>query len=110
MNISAVCDLPNLIVKLERLSKKINVSIAEYPLLKAGDSNQCVDFAKRVIFYVAKEAASDMISRRCTEQSPNKRVVLALYDILREKERKSQSISAEQFLGEVVFCRNKNKI
>ena len=83
MNISAVSDLPNLLVKLERISKKINVSVNEYPLLRTGNPSHCVDFAKRVIFYVAKEAAADMIARRCTEQSPNKRIVLALFDILR---------------------------
>ena len=83
MNINSAIDIPNLMIKLERLSRKIGLNVSDYQLLNTGDPTQCVEFVKHVLFYVAKEVASDMIARRCTELSPDKRIVLAFFDMLR---------------------------
>lgn len=92
-------DVQNTLQKLERSSRKIGMSTNTYPLLASGDPSHCLEFAKHLLFYVSKEVASEMISRRCTEQSPDKRIVLSFFDILREKSKASPPISAEQFLN-----------
>jgi hypothetical protein len=101
MNINASADVANLTIKLSRLTRKIGINTHDYPLLSTGNPIQCLELAKRMVFYVVKEVAQDMINRRITDQSPDKRVVLAIFDVLRESTKKSQNtISADQFLAD----------
>jgi len=101
MNLNNSADISNIAIKLSRLARKIGVNTNDYPLLVSGNPAQCLEFSKRVVFFVVKEVAQDMINRRITEQSPDKRVVFALFDMLRESAKKSQNtISADQFLSD----------
>lgn len=101
MNINHSTDVADITIKLSRLARKIGINTNDYPLLGSGNPSQCLEFAKRIVFYVVRDVAQDMINRRITEQSPDKRVVLAIFDMLRESAKKSvNTISADQFLLE----------
>ncbi len=103
MNIH-IGDISNSIQKLDRIARKLKLNIQQYPLLRIGDVIQCVEFIKHILFHVDKDLAAEILSRGCNEQSPNKRIVLVLFDILREQSNETFPISSEQFLGKV--CEN----
>ena len=66
MNLNNSADISNIAIKLSRLARKIGVNTNDYPLLVSGNPAQCLEFSKRVVFFVVKEVAQDMINRRIT--------------------------------------------
>lgn len=103
MNANMVGDSNNMWITLERSAKRAGVPLHEFPLLRNGDPGQCVELLKFLLFFMSREVAADMIARKCTEHSPDKRIVLAAFDLIREAMKVSPGLTVEQFMGNVSY-------
>jgi hypothetical protein len=93
-------DLLNLYRMLEKSLKKNLIIIRDFePNLSNGDGVICCKILSILLLQTCREITISMLKKGVNSTSGDRRIVLSTFDILRENNLLSPSISADQFMG-----------
>ena len=93
-------DLKNSTELFNRWLKVVGVPKAEYQNFN-GHPAQCVLLLKCMLLTMHPDVINEMSVRGCNLSSRDKKIVIAAFDILRDYNRLSPSITIEQFMTKV---------
>lgn len=104
-------DINNYFEKLDRALKRLSIVLVDdFEEIKKGTAAPCVALIRKLLFNTSTTVMKFMLLRGCPSHVPDKKVVISLFDLLRETVKFSPPISIDQFFSVVCIFTSLSKM
>lgn len=93
-------DIINTFNTLERCLRTLNIHLtkSDYNTLKEGDNEMIMLLIKQLCFDTSSDMLKEMLARNCSSSCNDKKIIITVFDVLRDRVKISPSISCDKFL------------
>ena len=101
-------DATNHYETLDRSLKKIGIILVDDSgFLRNGKSLACVDLLRKLLLSTSVPTAKLLLQRGCPSHAPDRKLVAAAFELVRDKVKFLPSLTVDQFFKEVSNLPNK---